>query len=221
VVGGQAMNGLNFRVKNTTLTSLSAYETTGWTTAYTGTYTVPGMGWQYVDFTTPYYWNGTSNLIFEICFGNTSYTTATTVLGTTMSGMEITEYHDLSTACSYTGFTTPVAQTARANTCFEINTGVGTGNNFSTVPTKFSLSQNYPNPFNPVTKINFAIPKQGFVTLRIYDVLGREIKTLVNEVKTAGEYSVDFNASEFSSGVYFYRLESQGFTDIKRMMLIK
>ncbi|MFZ4592192.1 MAG: T9SS type A sorting domain-containing protein, partial [Ignavibacteria bacterium] len=77
------------------------------------------------------------------------------------------------------------------------------------------------NPFNPVTKINFALPKQGLVTLKIYDVLGREVRTLVNEVKSVGNYSVDFNASEFSSGIYFYKLESEGFSDIKRMMLIK
>jgi hypothetical protein len=89
------------------------------------------------------------------------------------------------------------------------------------IPAVYSLSQNYPNPFNPVTKINFALPKQGFVTLKIFDVLGREVKTLVNEVKTAGKFSVDFNASEFASGVYFYRMESNGFSDIKRMMLIK
>ena len=57
--------------------------------------------------------------------------------------------------------------------------------------------------------------------MKIYDVLGREVRTLVNEVKSAGSYTVDFNASEFSSGVYFYRLQSEGFTDIKKMMLIK
>jgi hypothetical protein len=113
------------------------------------------------------------------------------------------------------------AQANRPNTCLTMTPVTGTGNNTNQVPATYSLSQNYPNPFNPVTKINFAIPKQGFVTLKVYDVLGREIRTLVNEVKTAGEYSVDFNASEFSSGVYFYRLESQGFTDIKRMMLVK
>ncbi|HEY5533689.1 MAG TPA: S8 family serine peptidase [Ignavibacteria bacterium] len=90
-----------------------------------------------------------------------------------------------------------------------------------TIPDEYSLSQNYPNPFNPTTKINFALPKQGFVTLKIYDVLGREVRTLVNEVKSAGQYSVDFNASEFASGVYFYKLETNGFNDVKRMMLIK
>ncbi|MFA7361859.1 MAG: T9SS type A sorting domain-containing protein [Candidatus Kapaibacterium sp.] len=97
----------------------------------------------------------------------------------------------------------------------------GITNNPNVIPSGYSLSQNYPNPFNPSTKINFALSKQGLVTLRIYDVLGREIRTLVNEVKNAGRYTVDINASEFSSGVYFYRLQANDFTDIKRMMLIK
>jgi hypothetical protein len=91
----------------------------------------------------------------------------------------------------------------------------------NTVPLKYSLSQNYPNPFNPVTKINFSIPKQGFVTLKVYDMLGREIRSLVNETKQPGNYSVDFNGANLSSGVYFYRLESNDFTSIKRMVLIK
>ena len=86
---------------------------------------------------------------------------------------------------------------------------------------EYSLSQNYPNPFNPTTKINFAIPKQGLVTLRIYDVLGREVRTLINEVKSAGSYTVDFNASEYSSGVYFYRIQANDFIDVKRMLLVK
>jgi len=89
------------------------------------------------------------------------------------------------------------------------------------VPENYTLSQNYPNPFNPVTKINFSIPSNGLVTLKIYDVLGREITTLVNEVKNAGNYIVDFNASNLSSGVYFYKLEVNGFADVKKMTLVK
>jgi protein involved in ribonucleotide reduction len=220
-VGGQAMNGMNVRMQTTSSNTLSGFTSTGWTTAYTGTYTVPGTGWQYIELQTPFIWNGTSNLLVEICFGNTSYTTATVVNGTTISGMEYTEYHDLSTACSYTGFTAPTLQTARANACFIFDFVTGINQNNGNIPKVYSLSQNYPNPFNPVTKINFALPKQGFVSLKIYDVLGREVRTLVNEVKSAGQFSVDFNASEFASGVYFYRLESNGFSDIKRMMLIK
>ncbi len=221
VVGGQAMNGLNIRMQNTTLTTLSGFTSTGWTTVYSGNYTVPGTGWQYIDLTAPYQWNGTSNLLVEICFGNTSYTTATTVLGTTMTGMENTEFHDLSTACSYTSFTTPVAQTARANTCFVINTLVGVTNNTNTIPEIYTLNQNYPNPFNPVTQIKYGIPKQGLVTMKVYDILGREITKLVNEVKAPGSYIVDFDGSNLSSGVYFYKLEANGFVDVKRMMLIK
>jgi len=89
------------------------------------------------------------------------------------------------------------------------------------IPKEYALSQNYPNPFNPVTKINFALPKQGFVTLKIYDITGREIQTLVNEVKQAGHYTVDFNGAHLSSGVYFYRIQSGNFVSVKRMVLIK
>jgi hypothetical protein len=101
------------------------------------------------------------------------------------------------------------------------NIVTGISSNQTTVPTKYSLSQNYPNPFNPVTKINFALPKAGFVTLKIYDMLGKEVRTLVNEYKTASNYSVEFNASALSSGVYFYKISTNEFTDVKKMMLIK
>jgi M6 family metalloprotease-like protein len=96
------------------------------------------------------------------------------------------------------------------------------GNTFNdNLPTSYKLSQNYPNPFNPATKINFALPKQGFVTLKVYDIIGREIKTLVNEVKQAGYYTVDFNGSSLASGVYFYRIQSGDFISVKRMVLVK
>jgi hypothetical protein len=86
---------------------------------------------------------------------------------------------------------------------------------------EYRLFQNYPNPFNPVTKISYDIPKQGFVSIKIYDMLGKEVATLVNENKGIGSYIVDFDGSSLSSGVYFYRLESNGFIATKKMMLIK
>jgi len=89
------------------------------------------------------------------------------------------------------------------------------------IPDVYSLSQNYPNPFNPTTKINYALPKTGLVTMKIYDVTGREIQTLVNDLKQAGSYSVDFNGSSLSSGVYFYKIQSGDFISVKRMVLIK
>jgi len=89
------------------------------------------------------------------------------------------------------------------------------------LPEEYILSQNYPNPFNPVTKIDFDLPKSGFISLKVFDVLGREVKTLVNEEKSAGSYSVDFNASDLSSGVYFYKMETEGYSDLKKMVVIK
>lgn len=93
--------------------------------------------------------------------------------------------------------------------------------NIQQVPVKFELAQNYPNPFNPITRIKYSVPKQSFVSIKIYDVLGREVKTLVNEMRTAGNYEVDFNASYLASGVYFYRMESGDFTDVKKFVLLK
>lgn len=85
----------------------------------------------------------------------------------------------------------------------------------------FSLNQNYPNPFNPVTNIEITIPKESFVKLVIYDILGKEIETLVNNELKAGTYKIDWNASGYSGGVYFYKIESEGFTATKKMVLIK
>ncbi len=93
------------------------------------------------------------------------------------------------------------------------------------VPEKFAMSQNYPNPFNPSTMINYDLPFDGKVSMKLFDMSGREVATLVNEIKTAGYHSVNFNGSALSSGVYFYRInvESNGknFVDTKKMMLVK
>jgi hypothetical protein len=213
------MNGFNVKFQATTQTSLTAFVTSGtWFTGFTGSYSVPGTGAQNITMSNPYIWNGTSNLLIEICYDNSAYTQYSTVASTSAAGMTWGYYTDNSTGCTMTGGT---AQANRPNTCFTFTTGVGVNPIGSELPKVYSLSQNYPNPFNPVTKINFALPKQGFVSLKIYDVLGREVRTLVNEVKSVGTYSVDFNASEFASGVYFYKMETDGFSDIKRMMLIK
>jgi len=91
----------------------------------------------------------------------------------------------------------------------------------SAVPESFTLSQNYPNPFNPATKINFTIPKQEIVKLRVYDLLGKQVAELVSENLNAGSYSIDFNGSDLSSGTYFYRIETPSFNDTKRMILVK
>ncbi|WP_304041493.1 T9SS type A sorting domain-containing protein [Ignavibacterium album] len=93
------------------------------------------------------------------------------------------------------------------------------------IPTEFALEQNYPNPFNPSTKIRFSIPNVGtelaLSVLKVYDILGNEVATLVNEEKPAGVYEVEFNASQLSSGIYFYKLSAGSFTEVKKMTVLK
>ena len=89
------------------------------------------------------------------------------------------------------------------------------------LPTKFSLEQNFPNPFNPMTTIRYQIPELSFVTLKVYDVIGNEVATLINEEKTVGNYQVEFDASSLSSGIYFYRLQAGEFVETKKMILMK
>jgi ELWxxDGT repeat protein len=99
-------------------------------------------------------------------------------------------------------------------------TNIGVDNS-NKLPTAYTLQQNYPNPFNPTTVISFSVPQSVFVTLKVYDLLGKEKATLVNEDKPVGNYSVNFDASNLSSGVYFYQLRTGSSVETKRMMLIK
>ncbi|MCX7834051.1 MAG: T9SS type A sorting domain-containing protein [Ignavibacteria bacterium] len=99
-----------------------------------------------------------------------------------------------------------------------ITGGIG---KISQIPEQYDLQQNYPNPFNPSTKINFSIPDAGFVSLKITDILGREVVTLVEEYKPIGTYSVEFYADDLPSGVYFYTLRVNDFSLTKKMLLLK
>ena len=89
------------------------------------------------------------------------------------------------------------------------------------LPLQFQLYQNYPNPFNPTTIINYQLPVGSHVTLKVYDLLGREVATIVNEEKPAGSYEINFNANNLSSGIYFYKLQAGTFAETKKMILIK
>lgn len=103
--------------------------------------------------------------------------------------------------------------------------GVAEGLETNKNPQSPYLQQNYPNPFNPATKILYFVPKSNYVKLTVYDILGNEIQTLVNEIQTAGTYSVTFDASKLSSGVYFYKLQigalGQSFVEVKKMLLMR
>lgn len=97
----------------------------------------------------------------------------------------------------------------------------GINNNSNIIPDNYNLYQNYPNPFNPVTKINLDIPKSGYTSLKIYDVLGNLIYSLVDGSLNSGRYTYDFDGSDLSSGIYYYKLVSGNYTNVKKMTLIK
>ncbi len=88
-------------------------------------------------------------------------------------------------------------------------------------PKFFKLSNNYPNPFNPNTVLSYQLPVAGFISLKVYDAIGNEVQTLVNEKQNAGSYSVNFNAASLPSGIYFYKLVTDKFSETKKMILIK
>ena len=89
------------------------------------------------------------------------------------------------------------------------------------IPSQFVLNQNYPNPFNPTTTISFSIPTSEFVTLKVFDVLGSEVATLVNEEKPSGSYEVEYKAANLSSGMYLYTLKVGKFSETKKLILMK
>ncbi|RKY99466.1 MAG: hypothetical protein DRQ13_02200, partial [Ignavibacteriae bacterium] len=89
------------------------------------------------------------------------------------------------------------------------------------LPAEYALEQNFPNPFNPTTKIKYSIPQPANVVIKVYDVLGNEIATLVNEEKPVGSFEVEFDASKLVSGIYFYRLQAGNYVETKKMILIK
>jgi hypothetical protein len=97
----------------------------------------------------------------------------------------------------------------------------GIVNELSLSPSSFVLHQNYPNPFNPSTIISFSIPSRSFVSLRIFDLIGRRVATLINEYQNAGTHFATFNATNLSSGIYFYRLQAGSFSETKKLVLQK
>jgi hypothetical protein len=215
------MNHFNIKMQSTLLSVLNTgFINSGWSTVYSGSFKVQSIGWQYIELQTPYEWDGTSNVLIEICFGNNSSTDASQVQGTTISGMYYYGYRDDTLACSVNP-STASGGSSRPNVCFFIDPLVGMNTNNKNIPSSYNLYQNYPNPFNPITKIKFDIPKQGFVSLKIFDILGREVKILVSEIKTVGSYTIDFDASDLPSGIYLGRLESNGYVITKRMVMVK
>ncbi len=118
-------------------------------------------------------------------------------------------------------FPTPPPTSARLRVVFGVMGPVSVRDIDGTIPENYSLSQNYPNPFNPTTQIDFSIPVSGLVTLKVYNILGQEVATLMNGEMKAGNYRVEFSTDNLSSGTYFYKLTAGSFTSVKKMLLLR
>ncbi|HEY5534285.1 MAG TPA: YCF48-related protein [Ignavibacteria bacterium] len=219
-ISSQVMHGFTIKMQNTALPSLTGFVSTNWITVWTGDYTVPGTGWQYLTLQNPFVYTPGSNLLIEVCYNNSSWTANSFVFSSYHPGMTYHGHQDLPTGDGCIDITTGNLNDARPNICMAVNVVTNVHNNNNVVK-DFKLFQNFPNPFNPSTNIKYDLPKSGFVKLVIYDVLGKEIAILVNEKQSPGTYEATFNASQFSSGVYFYKLTTDGFNDTKRMILLK
>ncbi len=221
-VGSITNENLRVFMKTTTdeLLPTGTWDSTGMTLVFSGSITsLSSPGWAEIQLTTPIVFNASQNIMIAIGRDFQQYVTS------------YPRYAYTSTSPNYrtrrgqsdTQYPTNLTQSFnRANIQFELSLLTGlASNSIYSIPEVFSLSQNYPNPFNPTTKINYSLPVSNHVSLKIFDVLGKEVVNLVNQRQNAGAYSVEFNGGNLSSGVYFYRIDAGEFTDIKRMVLIK
>ncbi len=138
-----------------------------------------------------------------------------------VSSLEVTQPVQLSSGSTYTLYAGLFENINGGAKVYKLTATIGIQQISSEVPNAFSLSQNYPNPFNPTTNIEFALLKASFVKLAVYDMLGREVETLVNKELKSGTYKADWNASSYPSGVYFYKLVTDNFIETKKMILVK
>ncbi len=204
----------------TTLTALptSVFYTGAMDTVYKRTsVTLSGtiLNWLELTLDHPFAYDSTKSLIIQMeHLGATG--TALYVLGHTyLTGKRRT-------------YSTVYPFTVQGQDAYVINFGVDISpateikhTNITQEPQDYNLGQNYPNPFNPTTVIRFGIPRNEYITLKIYNALGREISTLITGKLNAGIHEIEWNASKYPSGIYFYRLEGNGYYETKRMMLIK
>ncbi len=217
-----SFSNINVRVKPTNLNTLSGFENGQWHNCYSGPFSVLVSGiYHYINFSDIYLWDGQSNLIFEVCYDINPRTNNTYTISSNHQNMTYTSYLDdpFSNGCN---LLSGAVMHYRPNIAIAINETIPVNEEKTTIPTEIYLRDNYPNPFNPATRILYGIPKSSFVTLKIYDILGRLIDTPVNQFMPAGSYSIDWNAENLTSGVYFYKLYVDNIgTSIKKMVLLK
>jgi Secretion system C-terminal sorting domain len=143
----------------------------------------------------------------------------------TLTDTKLALYKGLGADSTYywrvTAFNNAGNQSVASVDSFKTSIATGIEDLTNTIPSVYKIYQNYPNPFNPTTTIKYSVPNSSFVTIKVYDILGRMVKSLVNEQKVAGNYSVQFNGSNFASGIYFYRMQAGDFVQTKKLILMK
>ncbi|MCX7833825.1 MAG: YCF48-related protein [Ignavibacteria bacterium] len=221
-VNTQTINGLKIKMRNTTQSSLTGYTSTGWTTVFDGNWAPSATGVQFIPLQNQFIWSYPNSLLIEICFNNSVGSTNSTVYSSNTGTNTV--YHNANNISGdgCVDITGGTASSIRPNLQFmwyPVTTEVTKKS--TEIPKNFVLYQNYPNPFNPTTKISYDIPKSGFVIIKIFDILGREISKLVNSYQEPGNYIIEYDASDLPAGLYFYRLDCDGFTDTKKMIIIK
>ncbi|MGA3286133.1 MAG: T9SS type A sorting domain-containing protein [Bacteroidota bacterium] len=136
-------------------------------------------------------------------------------------GITLTNRYETAHQIPMNPFSPYVSYVANGTPSSTLSLVTGVEDNLTQIPTRYALEQNYPNPFNPSTTISFSLPSKGFVSLKVFDLIGREVATIVSETMPVGSYSKYWNAFNLSSGLYFYRLQVGTFTATKKMTLLK
>lgn len=216
------INGLNIKMQFIQATTLSGFENMNSYMANVGNYSIQGIGWQYINLASPgFFWDGISNVLLEICYDNNIFGQNSGIYSYNSPGQVWHQHQDLANGSGCNDLNAGSVQNAKPNISFTINYVVGIKELSTEIPENFTLHQNYPNPFNPSTKIKFEIPKSGATKITVYDLLGRVVSVLVNEKLNPGTYEVTFDAGNLSSGIYFYRLETEIFSETKKSILLK
>lgn len=220
--GSGFYNNLTIRMGQTTDISLptGAFYTGQLDTVFyadTISFTATVGKWNSVTLTRPFVYDPTLSLVVQISQCGMTLTGSMGTAHTTLTGYRRT-YNQTAGGCNYI-YQGQGGQILHAG--IDVAPVTGTSQNGTNVPDVYDLRQNYPNPFNAVTKINYSLKEKGYVSLKVYDVLGRVVADLINEEKPAGTYSFNFDASNLNSGIYFYRIEVNGYINIKSMTLLK
>ena len=224
-VGGFAFSEDKMRgiaVSSTSLPTLSRTTNGGttWAPVNTGTGIGGGVSCKWIPGTSVCYvagGTGAGGVVGKSTDGGATWTQMTT---SSLTGVAHFDFYTAATTDGITAYGYAICGDGSVLKLVDVITG--TGNNNGVIPNDYKLDQNFPNPFNPTTTIKFSIPSASQVTLKVYNALGKEVASIVDGYKKAGEYSEEFAAStNLNSGIYFYKLTAGNFTDTKKMMLIK